>query len=60
MNNQYYKRSGISEAKFRQLITCFSLDLTATETAQLSGISLRSVTVIFDKLRSKIARWSEQ
>jgi transposase-like protein len=60
MNNKYYKRSHISEAKFRHLIKCFSLDLTATETAQLSGISLRSVTEIFDKLRGKIARWCEQ
>lgn len=42
------------------MIQCFSLDLTATETAELTGISLRSVTVIFDKLRGKIARWSEQ
>lgn len=60
MNNKYYNRSRISEAKFRQLIKCFSLDLTATETAELTGISLRSVTVIFDKLRGKLARWSEQ
>ncbi|WP_103664887.1 IS1595 family transposase [Gracilimonas amylolytica] len=60
MNNKYYKRSHISEAKFRHLIKCFSLDLTATETAELTGISLRSVTVIFDKLRHHIARWSEQ
>jgi len=60
MNNKYYKRSKISEAKFRHLIKCFSLDLTATETAHLSGISLRSVTIIFDKLRSKIADWCEQ
>ncbi len=59
MNNKYYKRSKISESKFRHLITCFSLDLTATETAALSGISLRSVTRIFDKLRGKIARWCE-
>ncbi|SMO31734.1 hypothetical protein SAMN06265218_1011, partial [Fodinibius sediminis] len=41
MNNKYYKRSRISEAKFRHLIRCFSLDLTASETAELTGISLR-------------------
>jgi len=60
MNNKYYKRSKISEAKFRHLMKCFSMDLTATETAQLSSISLRSVTTIFDKLRAKIANWCEQ
>ena len=59
MNNKYYKCSKISEAKFRHLIKCFSLDLTATETAQLSNVSLRSVTNIFDKLRRKIAYWCE-
>lgn len=59
MNNKYYKRSKISEAKFRHLIKCFSLDLTATETAELTSVSLRSVTKIFDKLRRKIAYWCD-
>jgi transposase-like protein len=59
MNNKYYRRSKISEAQFRHLIKCFSLDLTATETAELSPVSLRSITNIFDKLRSKIAYWCE-
>ncbi len=60
MNNKYYSRSKISEAKFRHLIKCFSMDLTATETAELSRVSLRSITNIFDKLRRKIACWCEQ
>jgi transposase len=60
MINKYYKRSKISEPVFRHIIKCFALDLTATETAQLSPVSLRSVTVIFDKLRDKIAKWCEQ
>ncbi|MCH2449863.1 MAG: hypothetical protein MK198_06915 [Gracilimonas sp.] len=34
---------------------CFALDLIATETAQLSSVSLRPITLIFDKLRVKIA-----
>jgi transposase-like protein len=59
MNNKYYKCSKISEAKFRHLIKCFSLDLTATETAELTNVSLRSVTSIFDKPRSKIACWCD-
>ena len=33
--NRYYARSRISEAKFRQLVKCFALDLTATNTAKL-------------------------
>ena len=60
MINKYYKRSKISEPVFRHIIKCFALDLTATETAQLSPVSLRSITVIFDNLRGKIAKWCEQ
>lgn len=60
MVNKYYKRSKISEAKFRQILKYFSMDLTATETAALSSVSLRSVTVIFDKLRAKICYWCMQ
>jgi transposase-like protein len=60
MNNKYYKRSKISEAKFRQLIRYFAMDLTATDTAELSGLSRRSVTAIYGRLRCKIACWSEQ
>ena len=60
MRNKYYKRSKISEARFRHIIKCFALDLTATETSELSSVSLGSVTVIFDTLRKKIAHWCVQ
>ncbi len=49
--NRYYKFFKISEARFRRLIKCFALDLTATETARLTGISVRSVNEIFLKVR---------
>lgn len=57
--NRYYSCSKISEAKFRQLIRCFSLDLTATSTAELAGISVRSVNNIFLKVRRRIAESCE-
>jgi hypothetical protein len=60
MVNKYYKRSKISEAKFRQLIRYFAMDFTATDSAELTGLSRRSVTTIFGRLRVKIAHWSEQ
>lgn len=60
MVNKYYKRSKISEAKFRQLIRYFAMDFTATDSAELTGLSRRSVTAIFGRLRRKIAQWSEQ
>ncbi|MCH2450931.1 MAG: IS1595 family transposase [Gracilimonas sp.] len=58
MNNKYYKRSKISEAKFRQLIRYFAMDFTASDTAELTGLSRRSVTAIYSRLRGNIARWS--
>ncbi|MGK7370143.1 MAG: IS1595 family transposase [Candidatus Halalkalibacterium sp. M3_1C_030] len=60
MVNKYYKRSKISEAKFRQLIRYFAMDFTATDSAELTGLSRRSVTAIYGRMRRKIARWSER
>lgn len=53
--NRYYCRSRISEAKFRQLVRCFALDFTATSTAELIGISVRSVNNIYLKIRLRMA-----
>ncbi|MBU1978420.1 MAG: IS1595 family transposase [Gammaproteobacteria bacterium] len=57
--NRYYCRSRISEAKFRQLVRCFALDFTATSTAELIGISVRSVNSIYLKIRSRMAEACE-
>jgi transposase len=46
-SNRYFRFSKLSEAKFRHLVRCFALDLTATQTALLTGISVRSVNAIF-------------
>jgi transposase len=53
--NRYYRRSKISEAKFRQLVRCFALDMTATMCAELTGLSARSVNAIYLRLRHRIA-----
>lgn len=58
--NRYFRRSKIGEAKFRQLVRCFALDLTASTTAKLIGLSLRSVNSIFLRIRSRIAEHQEQ
>lgn len=57
--NKYYFRSHISQSRFRKLMRAFALDLTATETAVLTGLSLRSVNSIYLKLRRRIAAWCE-
>ena len=60
MKNRYFKYSKISEAKFRQILRYFALDLTATECAELSGISVRSINDIYLKLRCRIVQRCEQ
>ena len=57
MRNKYYKRSKISEAKFRQSLRYFAMDFIATDTVKLTGISRRSVTHIYGLLRDKIRQW---
>jgi transposase len=58
--NRYYRRSKISERKFRQLVRHFALDLTASDAAHLTGLSRRSVTTIFLKIRERIAEECER
>lgn len=53
--NRYYRRSRIAEAKFRQLLRYFALDLTATDTAELLGLERKTVTAIYLKLRGRLA-----
>lgn len=57
--NRYYRRSRIREAKFREFLRCFALDLTATQAAQMTGLSLRTAKVLYQKLRSRIAEECE-
>jgi transposase-like protein len=52
--NRYYVSSKISEAKFRQIIRLYALDLTASDTARLTGISVRSINNIYLKLRHRL------
>lgn len=60
VKNRYYRRSRISEKKFRQLLRYFAMDFTATDTALLTGITIRSVNSIYLKLRRHIAIVCEQ
>ena len=58
--NRYYKSAKISEAKFRHLLRCFSEDLTASSTARMTGINVRSVNSIFIKIRRRMAEMCEE
>ncbi|MDU1347152.1 MAG: IS1595 family transposase, partial [Eikenella corrodens] len=53
LKNKYQKFSKITEPKFRQLLWLFALDLTASDTAKLTGVSIRSVNNLYLKLRRR-------
>ena len=59
-NRKYYRRSRIPEEKFCELAEYFAQDLSATEVAKLTGLTRKSVTSIFLKLRRRIAEERER
>ena len=58
--NRYYKCSKISERKTRQIIRYFAHDLTASKTAEIVGLTRRTVTLIYLKIRQRIAAEAER
>lgn len=58
--NRYYKRSRIAEWKFRLLLRYFALDFSATDVAQLTGLTRKTVNTIFLKLRRHLAQDCER
>jgi len=59
LKNRYKKCSKISERKFRQILRYFAQDFTASDTAKLTSISVRTSTTIFLKLRKRIVQQCE-
>ena len=55
--NRYYKCSKISEVKFRYLLRLFALDLTASDAARLTSLSVRSVNEVYLRLRRRLQTW---
>jgi transposase len=51
----YFRFSRISEANFGLWLRCFAFDLTATQAAEMTGLSIGSVNDIYLRLRRKIA-----
>ncbi len=58
--NRYYQRSRITEWKFRLLLRYFALDFSATDVAQLTGLTRKSVNTIFLKIRERLAQDCER
>jgi len=54
MKRRYKERSHISDKKIREILHCFCLDLTATNTAKLVGISRPTINKYYDRFRKII------
>ena len=57
--NRYAKRSKISEAKFRQIIRYFAVDLDASQIAKLVALNRKSVNRYLRAIRERIAELCE-
>ena len=58
--NRYVKRSRISEAKFRELVRYFSLDLDAHKMTVLTRLNRNTVNRYLHRIRERIAEFCEQ
>ena len=54
MKNRYKKVAHFSEAKFRLILKCFSLDLTASNTCEICDLSRNTINKIFNQIRQRI------
>ncbi|GHV47865.1 hypothetical protein FACS189499_06120 [Clostridia bacterium] len=59
MKNKYIYHSKISEAKFREIVKLFSMDLNATQTAELANLSRNTINSLYSAMRIRIAEYSE-
>ena len=55
MKNKYILRSKISEAKFRQLVMLFCVDLNATQIALVMSLNRNTVNRLLQGIRERIA-----
>lgn len=59
MLNKYVNRSRISEAKFREIVKLFSIDLEADQTAQITGLSRNTINRYYKAFRERIVQICE-
>ena len=57
--NKYSYRSKISEAKIRQIVRLFAVDLDASQIAAVSGLNRNTVNRYLSAFRERIARYCE-
>lgn len=60
MKNRYLKNARIPERKVRELLNLFCEDLTATQIANISGVSRITVNAYLKLIRTQIAHFCEE
>ena len=60
MKNRYANQAKISEPKFRQIVKCFALDLTATQAAEMCALNRNTVNRFYSAMRARIAECTRQ
>src|SRR5512138_2206841 len=60
VKNKYANRSKISEPKFRELLKLFSLNLEATQIAELTALNSNTVNRFLKAIRIRLAEYCEQ
>jgi transposase-like protein len=60
IKNKYAKRSKISEKKFREILRYFSLDLNASQIAQLTKLNRNTINRYLNEIRRKIVEYCQQ
>ena len=58
--NKYAKRSKISEAKFRQMVKLFAIDLDASQVAAVTGLNRNTVNRYLMAIRKRIAEFCQR
>lgn len=58
--NKYVNRSKISEAKFREIIKLFCLDLDAVQISKLTGLNRNTINRYLTAIRERIAEYCEE
>ena len=60
MENKYVNRSKISEAKCRQLVKYFAVDLTATDCGELCYLNRNMINRFYNAFRERMAEHCAQ
>ncbi|MGE7777907.1 IS1595 family transposase [Chitinophaga sp. NPDC101104] len=59
MKNKFLKGAHLSERKFKEILKLFSEDLTATQIANISGVSRVTINSYLKKIRMQIVKYCE-